>query len=201
MIFISSPASGAESSSAKAEPIRTLPGKAVRVPLTRQSSNYTCGAAALQSIFGFYGDEYREDVLARLLKSGPRHGTNYHRIERLARSKGYEVRSYENLTVKRLKEFLDDGKPVICLIQAWSETPCDYSDDWQDGHYVVAIGYDTTDFFFMDPSTLGNYTYIPEKEFLARWHDTDGKEVLVNFGMVISKSKSGFDTLEVKKIE
>lgn len=32
------------------------------------------------------------------------------------------------------------------------------------------IGYDLERFYFMDPSTLANYTYIPVQEFEDRWH-------------------------------
>jgi len=53
------------------------------------------------------------------------------------------------------------------------QNPSDWSQDWEDGHYVVGIGYDSNNIYFMDPATMGNYTYIPVDEFLARWHDKD----------------------------
>jgi hypothetical protein len=40
--------------------------------------------------------------------------------------------------------------PVIILIQAWRDednlTP--WVDDWEDGHYVVVIGYDAQNLYF-----------------------------------------------------
>lgn len=46
---------------------------------------------------------------------------------------------------------------MIVAIQAWAEEGVDYNNDWDDGHYVVVIGYDSDNMFFMDPSTLGIY--------------------------------------------
>ena len=177
------------------------PVNLIKVPMTRQATNYTCGVSALQSLFAYYGDEYREDVLARELKADKRTGTRYKRIAKLAKSKGYTVDVHTNMSIKQLQGLLDKRIPVICLIQAWSDRKVDYSADWQDGHYVVAIGYDDHNIYFMDPSTLGNYTYIPVDEFLKRWHDTDTKEKLVHFGMVVRKEEPSYRTDEVKKLE
>ncbi len=47
-------------------------------------------------------------------------------------------------------------------------------------HYAVAIGYDEKHIYFMDPSTLGHYTFIPIAEFLDRWHDMDGQVKLIS---------------------
>lgn len=49
----------------------------------------------------------------------------------------------------------------------------DWDNTWEDGHYVVAIGYDEKYIYFEDPSILGGIGYIPKSEFLRRWHDYD----------------------------
>ncbi|MBX9691921.1 MAG: hypothetical protein K2Z81_06015, partial [Cyanobacteria bacterium] len=36
------------------------PAKLIKVPLTRQSTDYTCGVAALQSVLAFFGEDIRE---------------------------------------------------------------------------------------------------------------------------------------------
>ncbi len=38
----------------------------------------------------------------------------------------------------------------------------------------------------MDPSTSGNYAYIPRDEFAARWHDVDEEGPAEQFGIVIT---------------
>lgn len=173
----------------------------IRVPLTRQSTDYTCGVAAVQSVFGYYGDEVREDILAKLLQAEPKNGTKYENIVSVAKSKGYNVEVHKNMRFEGLTALLDQRKPVICLIQAWSDNPTNYENDWDDGHYVVAIGHDKKNVYFMDPSTLGNYTFIPIAEFLKRWHDTDTEVKLHNFAMVIEKAKPTFKSDAITKIE
>ena len=43
----------------------------IRVPLTRQATDYTCGVAALQSILYYYGQEFLEDDLMEKLGPTP----------------------------------------------------------------------------------------------------------------------------------
>ncbi len=178
-----------------------LPNNLIRLPMSRQATDYTCGVAALQSVLAYFGDEHREDALAKELKSGPQHGTAYQEIIRVAKKKGFAVQVFTDMTTEELKKLIDQGKPVICLIQAWPERKVDYVNDWDDGHYVVAIGHDENNFYFMDPSTLGNYTFIPVREFLDRWHDTDSKEKLVHFGMVVEKVKPKYNPDACLKME
>lgn len=178
----------------------SLPPGAIRVPLTRQATNYTCGVSALQSVLGYWGDAQREDTLAKACKSNHQQGTAYQRLANYSKSRGFKVAIHKNMTLDELKGLLDKKLPVICLIQAWPERKVDFATDWDDGHYVVAIGYDTERIYFMDPSTLGNYTFIATEEFAKRWHDTDGKERLFNFGMVLSKEKPPFNHEEVKPL-
>lgn len=170
----------------------------IAVPMTRQATNYSCGAAAMQSMFGFYGEDLNEDELVKLLKTNSEEGTDYNEIVKVAKEKGYEVKVYKDMSLAQLKKQLDKKNPVLCLIQAWAEKKVDYSTDWQDGHYVVAIGYDKSRIFFMDPSTLGNYTFIKNKDFLKRWHDKNSTESLNHFGLTIKKKKSSYKTGAIK---
>jgi len=52
--------------------------------------------------------------------------------------------------------------PVILLLQAWKDeddsTP--YAVDFDDGHYVVAIGYDQQYIYFEDPWIIGSIAYM-----------------------------------------
>jgi len=170
----------------------------IKVPLTRQSTNYTCGAAAMQSMFGYHGEDLNEGELAKLLKTNEQEGTDYNDIVSVSKEKGYTVNVYKDMTLRDLKKQLDKKTPVLCLIQAWAEKKVDYKNDWNDGHYVVAIGYDKNKIYFMDPSTLGNYTYIDQKGFLKRWHDKNSKEELNHFGLTIKKKKASYKAEQIK---
>ena len=168
-------------------------GNLIRIPLTRQSSDYTCGVAVMQSILYSLDDkdDYSEEMLSKELKADPANGISYRAMADFARSKGYRVEVRTGMSMDDVRGFIDEGVPVIVLIQAWAESPVDYSKDWEDGHYAVAIGYDREAVYFMDPSTLGNYTYLANREFLDRWHDEDKGERLTHFGLIITRPGRG----------
>lgn len=64
------------------------------------------------------------------------------------------------------------GQTVILDIQAWrDDVNVPWKDRWEDGHYVVLVGMDRRNFYFMDPSTASGYTYIPAAELMERWRD------------------------------
>jgi predicted double-glycine peptidase len=159
----------------------------ISVPLAYQCFDYTCGVGALQSVLYYYGKELRHEVLAKALQPDEVNGTRYKRMLEFSRSLGFRVDVLTQMTLCDLKKFIDGRKPVIVLIQAWPDSPVKWAETWTEGHYSVAVGYDEENLYFMDPSTLGHYTFIPAQEFLDRWHDTDGDEKLTHFGMVITK--------------
>jgi predicted double-glycine peptidase len=181
--------------------------KLIRVPLVRQGKDYTCGVAAFHSVIAYYGEKelddgkpIREDNLIRKLRTNPHHGTNYPNILAYAEDLGYEAQMYTDQTLDDLEYFIDQGKPTIVIIQAWAQEPVDWPNDWEDGHYVVAVGYDKCYVYFMDPSTLGNYTYIPRDEFMQRWHDGDRRKVFNQAAIVIDGKKKGYCPNKIKRL-
>lgn len=180
----------------------------INVPFCRQATDRTCGVACLQSlIYYYYSNDpnlrwVREDDLAKEMKTGDE-GTRYEEIVASAKAKGLNADVRMNMTLDELKQAIDQKKPVICVIQAWVEDPKDY-EGYEDGHYVIAIGYDKENIYFMDPSTLGHYAYIPIKDFLVRWHDEDAdtKTKLINFGIIISNNeKPTYNSADVTLLE
>lgn len=161
----------------------------IPVPLTRQGADYTCGITAVQSILGYYGIDRRQDDLIAAMKPDPDMGTNYQNVLAYAQSLGFEASAHKGMTLDELKGYIDRRVPVLLAIQAWMTPPVDWK-TFEEGHYVVAVGYDAENFYFMDPSTLGHYTYIPIPEFLERWHDRDDyqKQDLVHFGIIMTKA-------------
>jgi predicted double-glycine peptidase len=174
------------------------------LPLTQQSTDYTCGPASLQSVLAYYGEEWREDTLAREVKSDPEEGTNYREIVRFARSKGLTAEAREGMTIDDLTQAVKERRPVIVAIQAWGDHQEKYTEDWEDGHYCVVVGIDDGNVYLMDPSTIGNYTFIPIRQFLARWHDAekgpDGRmNKLVHFGITVGNDKKPSYNPEILK--
>ncbi len=149
------------------------------VPDVRQSTAYSCGAAALQAVMLYYGIEEREDSLMRELKTNPDTGTSPGDILRVARASGLRAALREKLTFADLEAALGRGIPVIADIQAWKDEEGlvrPWTERWEDGHYVVVLGLDEASVYVEDPSLLGCRGVIPKKEFLDRWHDYEGPE-------------------------
>lgn len=75
---------------------------------------------------------------------------------------------------------------MIVEIQAWADPGTDYKNDWDDGHYVVVIGFDQDYLYFEDPWILGNIGYIKKTDFPDRWHDiVSGTRKVYNLGIII----------------
>src|SRR5512136_265710 len=72
------------------------------VPDVRQSTGYTCGAAALQAVLAYWGTSEREDRLAARLNSTPERGTHPLDIVRVAREFGLSAELREGLSLADL---------------------------------------------------------------------------------------------------
>ena len=170
---------------------KAIPEGAIKVPLpdTRQGEDYSCGASALQAISGYFGvgPEEEEDYV-RDLKMDTRVGSHPFQIIRAAERYGLRVSEKERMTVNEVKVYLDRGKPVMLMIQAWrdSETEKSYAKEWDEGHWVVAIGYDRAGMYFEDPSLAAIRGFIPYTELEERWHDTGPKNKRIeHYGLAV----------------
>lgn len=146
------------------------------VPDTRQSTEYSCGASALQAVLMYWGDEYSEKDLMDMLHT-TEYGTHPEDIVRVGKELGYEAELKENLTLEDLEKSIKEGVPVIVTGQAWREGEDlnkPWKDVWESGHYMVVIGMDDNTVYIEDPSLLGSQGTMPRQEFLDRWHDYEG---------------------------
>ncbi|HMA54084.1 MAG TPA: cysteine peptidase family C39 domain-containing protein [Acidobacteriota bacterium] len=149
------------------------------IPDVRQSTNYTCGAAALQAVLSYWGTDEREDRLAARLKSTPEAGTHPLDILRVAREFGLSAELREGLDLADLERALAGGTTVIVDLQAWRErADVPWTETWDDGHYMVLLAMDAGNLYFEDPSLLGARGKIPRAEFVDRWHDYEGEAPL-----------------------
>jgi len=191
-----------------AKPHVVLPDNLIRIPLTRQSMNWTCGVASVQSYLRYFGVdlEYREGSLVEELKAEERFGTKYYEIARFLREKGFVVDYHTGWTMEELKATISSGTPVLVCFQAWVEWDdpkvVDWESRWEDGHYAIIVGHSDENLFFMDPSSLGVYTYIPTEEFETRWHDYDLSDDnvstrLVHWGLTAKKDTPNDTTLHL----
>lgn len=174
--------------------------KLIRIPQIAQSDGYTCGVAAVQSILLYYGKELKYAEIEKGLRPNPKTGTDHDSIINFIRSQNLSVTLHSWMSIQQLKNLIDQDIPVIVCLQAWKENrKTDWAEDWKDGHYAVAIGYDINNIYFMDPSILGQYGFIPIREFVERWHDVDKKERLFYSGIVVI-GESKYNPNNIKRI-
>lgn len=162
---------------------RPISARAIRVPIpdTSQKTTYSCGASCLQAVAKYFGvgpdDEWE---FVRDLHTDPRVGVHPDQIRQAAERYGLKCREYEPMAIADLKAELRQKRPVLMMIQAWGRQKqrgsirarLDYRNDWEDGHWVVAIGYDSDAIFFEDPSLQAVRGYLRNAELDLRWRDT-----------------------------
>ena len=170
-------------------------------PEVRQGTDYTCGDSAMQSVLYYYGIEFREDQLIKRLHT-THDGTDPGAIADFAKAEGFSVDMHA-MTIADIKQYIDQAIPVIVDIQAWSghQHP-HYKGDYDDGHYVVVIGYDDERFIFEDPSMM-NRGYLTFVEFLERWHDVENGPKglhITHLGIAIYGKPPRFHSSTIKHI-
>jgi len=156
-------------------------------PNLRQGFDYDCGATALQSVLFYYGINERLDKIMKLVKTQET-GTNILNIKKIAEKYGLKT-NLGKMTIDEVKSFVDKKIPVILLVQAWTnEKNVDWENDWDDGHYVIAIGYNKSKMYFEDPSSISK-TFLTYEEFKKRWHDAIVNKKYINYGLAIFGKK------------
>ena len=71
-----------------------------------------------------------------------------------------------------------------------------WEDDWNDGHWVVPIGYDSKYIHFEDPACQYR-TFLSYDELNKRWHDIDTPDKkLFHFGISFYGKPERFDEYE-----
>ncbi len=172
-------------------PAIKVPRSVLPVPQQRQQVNFSCGTVSAQALLRYWkGGNYNtmhESELYKAMGTTPENGTEpdalaafFNRIPGMHA----EFRCGQAVTTADLEAAVDRGEPPIVNIQAWQDAQANgvlrvdgrpnlqpWEGRWDDGHYVVLIGYDEKNYYFMDPSTDDTYAHIPKEELVSRWHD------------------------------
>lgn len=171
------------------------------VPIIRQATQYSCGVAALLSVF-YYWKTYvgGESSLYVPLKTSEKEGTPPWALASYAKTLGLKAEWREGVTLEEIEKAIEKKEPVIVDFQAWADKPipASYKDDWADGHAAVVVGIDAGKIYFMDPSVPSAYAYLGREEFLSRWHDEglfEGKLRRVHQLAVFIRGKERLETL------
>jgi ABC-type bacteriocin/lantibiotic exporter with double-glycine peptidase domain len=164
----------------------------IDLPGGRQTFDFDCGATALQLVMAYFGVEVRRDELySRLLINS--NGTPIKNMISVAEQYGFDVIEKYDAGVDEIKRFIDTSHPVIVLVQAWAEkymTLEEWHEDYDDGHYVIVVGYYENKIVFEDPSSFRK-TWLTEEEFLIRWHDKDPEtdNIINQFALILTGRK------------
>ncbi|MGB9671510.1 MAG: C39 family peptidase, partial [Candidatus Norongarragalinales archaeon] len=170
----------------------------IHVPFHYQEKEYYCGPACLEMVFDYYGEDISQAEIADVARTigEPIYSTFTDELLRAAhfsnistsmgdelphvnitgytmRSLGYAAFESHGMSLDDLKNFVDNGKPLILLM--W------YSGFHVSGHYRVLTGYNETHIFLHDPWNKpewggaygGPDTTFSYTEFLDLWtyHD------------------------------
>lgn len=156
-----------------------LPANALAVPVVEQQTDYSCGPATLTAILRYWQRPVAcEQALYPSLHTTPKDGTEPFMLEAVARAHGLRADYRIGATVDELRAALAAGTTVIVDLQAWRDTNRAWRDDWDDGHYIVAVAIDGDRLYAMDPSADHGYSWLTLGELEQRWHDfemRDGK--------------------------
>jgi uncharacterized protein len=150
---------------------------------TRQCTEYSCGASALQMVLSYWGRDVAETELMKLLKTTPEAGTYPEDIVSGAQALGFDARVKENLKLGEVAKFTADGKPMIALAQVWrsqSGAVRSVADEWDNGHYIVVLGVDASYVYFQDPYIRMSKAFVPRKTFEDHWHHVMGGDLKRN---------------------
>jgi ABC-type bacteriocin/lantibiotic exporter with double-glycine peptidase domain len=153
-------------------------------PEVRQIYQFDCGAAATKTLLNYFGHDVREDGIIKEAETNE-DGTNPSGIIKVLEKYGLKTKQ-GTLTIEKLKEFIKKGYPVLILLQAWSDLQLPDYDGYEDGHYVICLGFDDKGrIIFEDPSSTQR-TWLTEEELDKRWHSIgEGTDRTEHWGMIV----------------
>ncbi|MEQ8424317.1 MAG: C39 family peptidase [Cyclobacteriaceae bacterium] len=138
----------------------------------QQSTDYTCGPAAVLTLMNHLGIEGNEMTIAKEMGTDSLHGTTPEEMTNWLNQNGFKASWHEEGSLEMLRNNLKMGKPTLV---EWN--------DWG-GHWVLVVGYDTKDtevladdeITFADP--YDRYDGIPDgittfnaERFYYMWYD------------------------------
>ena len=164
------------------KPVRAIRPGVIKVPLpdTCQQTDFTCGASCFQAIAGYFGvipTDWDEDDLRSLMGIASDVGAHPHNIMAGITYFGLRRKQIWPMTDTELFRFLDRGIPVMMMLQAWRDIDLrrkrweGWLSEWDNGHWVAAIGYDRDGVYFEDPSLAATRGFLTHEQLFLRWHD------------------------------
>ena len=133
----------------------------MKIPFHKQTTEYNCGPAALQSIFEFFGKYLPQKKLEELLETSEAYGTSHAALKRVATDLGFTCEVMKYSTLKSIRGYLNRGLPVLVNYVEPSD---------EASHYAVVTRYSNGEITLNDPWN-GRDFVMKERDFEARWHN------------------------------
>jgi predicted double-glycine peptidase len=144
---------------------------------SRQSTEFSCGPAAVQAVLRHWGRDVAEEKLMELMGTTSEIGTRPENIVRGVRALGLQAEMKQNVTLDELQEYTSSGNPVVTLGQVWRSGTKAVEDDWDSGHYIVVLGVDKDNVYFQDPYLRMGKGFAPRQQFDQHWHQAMGGDL------------------------
>jgi predicted double-glycine peptidase len=166
-------------------------------PFKRQPYSYSCGASCLETVLTFFGYDVGENEIMKIAGTSKKEGTLVKGIIKVAKKYKLKYKMHKNMVIDDIKACIDNNIPCMLAIQAYRDNKkVKWEDDWEDGHWVVPIGYDRKYIHFEDPACQYR-TFLSYDELNKRWHDIDTKDKkLFHFGISFYGKPGRFDEHE-----
>jgi len=145
-----------------------------------------CGPNLMRQVILYMKGLYiPEKKLVNISNCSIKRGTSVENMLKMAHKFNLKNYTKNNSEIEDLIYSINRGNPAILLIQAWPfKKVNDWSNAWENGHYVGANGYDEKQkkIFYYDPCD-GKNKPISYETLDEVWHDKDSENIYEHFGM------------------
>lgn len=154
-------------------------------PRVQQPNSDSCGQACISMILQYFGLREKVGDLEKLPQSKKdKNGLEPESIIEILKKFKVKASIKRDLSFEDIKELINNKRPIIIELQAYTEKEEDLVNSSENGHYIVAIGYTLDYLIFADPSSFFK-TCLKFEELLPRWHDIDNGKKNEKLAIVI----------------
>jgi len=151
----------------------------VKLQMASQSKDFSCGVSAMLAVLHHYNKKVSERELFKRLECTPENGVTPLKIIEVAKYYGLKP-EFKQLTTKDVQKLTDMDIPIILMVQSRNRNY-----DYDDGHYIVAVGYDKEGILVYDPLDDNKKTRIRYAELPNVWYDWMDGKMLRYYGIVV----------------